>query len=71
MGKRNSCNVIYWSLVLGDSFHTLAPVNMYTQWYQLTAVYMYFSFYGAYVMIIFTVISYAMPILRGRPHGNS
>jgi nitric oxide reductase subunit B len=22
-------------------------------------------------MIIFTVVSYAMPILRGRPHGNS
>jgi len=52
-------------------FHTLAPVNMYTHGTQLTAAHGHLSFYGAYVMIIFTVISYAMPILRGRPHGNS
>jgi len=51
-------------------FHTLAPVNMYTHGTQLTAAHGHLSFYGAYVMIIFTVISYAMPILRGRPHGN-
>jgi nitric oxide reductase subunit B len=52
-------------------FHTLAPVNMYTHGTQLTAAHGHLSFYGAYVMIVFTVISYAMPILRGRPHGNS
>jgi len=52
-------------------FHTLAPVNMYTHGTQLTAAHGHLSFYGAYIMIIFTVISYAMPILRGRPHGNS
>ena len=52
-------------------FHTLAPVNMYTHGTQLTAAHGHLSFYGAYVMIIFTMISYAMPILRGRPHGNS
>ena len=51
-------------------FHTLAPVNMYTHGTQLTAAHGHLSFYGAYVMIIFTVVSYAMPILRGRPHGN-
>jgi len=51
--------------------HTLAPVNMFTHGTQLTAAHGHLSFYGAYVMIIFTVISYAMPILRGRPHGNS
>ncbi len=51
--------------------HTLAPVNMYTHGTQLTAAHGHLSFYGAYVMIVFTVISYAMPILRGRPHGNS
>jgi len=50
--------------------HTLAPVNMFTHGTQLTAAHGHLSFYGAYVMIIFTVISYAMPILRGRPHGN-
>ena len=51
--------------------HTLAPVNMFTHGTQLTAAHGHLSFYGAYIMIIFTVISYAMPILRGRPHGNS
>jgi nitric oxide reductase subunit B len=50
--------------------HTLAPVNMFTHGTQLTAAHGHLSFYGAYVMIIFTMISYAMPILRGRPHGN-
>jgi len=52
-------------------FHTLAPVNMFTHGTQLTAAHGHLSFYGAYVMIVFTVISYAMPILRGRPYGNS
>ncbi len=51
--------------------HTLAPVNYFTHGTQLTAAHGHLSFYGAYIMIIFTVISYAMPILRGRPHGNS
>lgn len=51
--------------------HTLAPVNMFTHGTQLTAAHGHLSFYGAYIMIVFTVISYAMPIIRGRPHGNS
>jgi len=51
--------------------HTLAPVNFFTHGTQLTAAHGHLSFYGAYIMIIFTVISYAMPILRGRLHGNS
>ena len=50
--------------------HTLAPVNMFTHGTQLTAAHGHLAFYGAYVMIIFTIISYAMPILRGRPYGN-
>jgi len=50
--------------------HTLAPVNFYTHGTQLTAAHGHLAFFGAYVMICFTMISYAMPILRGRPHGN-
>lgn len=50
--------------------HTLAPINYYTHGTQLTAAHGHLSFFGAYVMIVFTMISYAMPILRGRPHGN-
>ncbi|MDD2789848.1 MAG: cbb3-type cytochrome c oxidase subunit I [Sulfurimonas sp.] len=51
--------------------HTLAPVNYYTHGTQLTAAHGHLSFFGAYVMIVFTMVSYAMPILRGRPHGNN
>ncbi|MFC2073228.1 cbb3-type cytochrome c oxidase subunit I [Campylobacterota bacterium] len=51
--------------------HTLAPVNFFTHGTQLTAAHGHLSFFGAYIMILFTIISYAMPIMRGRPHGNS
>jgi len=46
--------------------HTLAPVNYYTHGTQITAAHGHMAFYGAYVMINLTIISYAMPILRGR-----
>ncbi len=46
--------------------HTLAPVNYYTHGTQITAAHGHMAFYGAYVMINLAIISYAMPILRGR-----
>jgi nitric oxide reductase subunit B len=46
--------------------HTLAPVNYYTHGTQLTAAHGHLAFYGAYVMVVLTMISYAMPILQGR-----
>lgn len=46
--------------------HTLAPVNYYTHGTQITAAHGHMAFYGAYVMINLTIISYAMPLLRGR-----
>ena len=46
--------------------HTLAPVNFYTHGTQLTAAHGHMAFYGAYVAVVLTMISYAMPILRGR-----
>ena len=46
--------------------HTLAPVNYYTHGTQITAAHGHMAFYGAYVMIVLTMISYAMPILRGQ-----
>ncbi len=51
--------------------HTLAPINYYTHGSQVTAAHGHMAFYGAYVMIVITMISYAMPIMRGRPNGNS
>ena len=45
--------------------HTLAPVNYYTHGTQLTAAHGHLAFYGAYAMIVMTLMSYAMPRLRG------
>jgi nitric oxide reductase subunit B len=46
--------------------HTLSPVNYYTHGTQITAAHGHMAFYGAYVMINLAIISYAMPLLRGR-----
>jgi nitric oxide reductase subunit B len=46
--------------------HTLAPVNFYTHGSQITAAHGHMAFYGAYVMVVLTMISYTMPIMRGR-----
>ncbi len=51
--------------------HTLAPVNFYTHGTQITAAHGHMAFYGAYVMIVLTMISYAMPMMRGRAAANS
>jgi nitric oxide reductase subunit B len=46
--------------------HTLAPVNFYTHGTQITAAHGHMAFYGAYVMVVITLMSYAMPLMRGR-----
>ena len=46
--------------------HTLAPINYYTHGSQITAAHGHLAFYGAYVLINITMISYAWPILQGR-----
>lgn len=51
--------------------HTLAPVNYFTHGSQLTAAHGHLAFFGAYAMVVMCIISYAMPIMRGRPQGNS
>ncbi|SFC01394.1 cbb3-type cytochrome c oxidase subunit I [Pseudoalteromonas denitrificans] len=51
--------------------HTLAPVNFYTHGTQITAAHGHMAFYGAYVMIVLTIISYAMPKLRGIGESSS
>ncbi len=50
--------------------HTLAPVNYYTHGTQITAAHGHMAFYGAYVMVVLTIISYAMPIMRGQQAAN-
>lgn len=46
--------------------HTLSPVNYYSHGTQITAAHGHMAFYGAYVMVVLTIISYAMPLMRGR-----
>ena len=51
--------------------HTLAPVNFYTHGTQITAAHGHMAFYGAYVMVVLTMISYTMPLMRGRQANNN
>jgi len=51
--------------------HTLEPVNFYTHGTQITAAHGHMAFYGAYVMIVLTMISYSMPIMRGQIAANA
>ena len=46
--------------------HTLSPINFYTHGTQVTAAHGHLAFYGAYVLVVIAMISYAMPVLRGR-----
>ena len=46
--------------------HTLAPVNYLTHGTQITASHGHMAFYGAYAMVVMTMISYSMPLMRGR-----
>jgi nitric oxide reductase subunit B len=46
--------------------HTLSPINYYTHGTQITAAHGHMAFYGAYVLINLTMISYAMPLMSGR-----
>lgn len=46
--------------------HTLPQVNMYTHGTLVTAMHGHLAFWGAYGMIVFAFISYALPNLTGR-----
>ena len=67
---------IYWTLgsaivsfvgagLLGLA-HTLPAVNMYTHGTLVTAMHGHLAFWGAYGMIVFAMIAYAMPMMTGR-----
>ena len=50
--------------------HTLSFVNYYTHGSQITAAHGHMAFYGAYAMIVMTIMSFAMPKLRGIGEAN-
>lgn len=51
--------------------HTLPQVNMYTHGTLVTAMHGHLAFWGAYGMIVFAMISYALPQLTGRKLYNT
>lgn len=55
---------------IGGFVQTLTPINYYTHGTQLNVAHAHLTFYGAYAMINLTMISYAMPILRGLTANN-
>ena len=46
--------------------HTLPQINMWTHGTLVTAMHGHLAFWGAYAMINFAMIAYAMPLLTGR-----
>ena len=46
--------------------HTLPSVNLYTHGTLVTAMHGHMAFWGAYGMIVFSIIAYAMPNMTGR-----
>lgn len=68
---------LYWSLgcavlsFVGAGFlgmaHTLPQVNIWTHGTLVTAMHGHMAFWGAYAMIVFAMIMYAMPLMTDRP----
>ena len=47
--------------------HTLPQVNLYTHGTLVTAMHGHLAFWGAYAMLVLAILTYAMPLLTGRP----
>ena len=65
-----SATVAFFGAGVWGFMHTLSFVNYYTHGTQVTAAHGHLAFYGAYVMMVLGVITYAMPQLRGRQPFN-
>lgn len=46
--------------------HTLPQINLWTHGTLVTAMHGHLAFWGAYAMIVFAMIAYAMPLMTGR-----
>ncbi|HHO52058.1 MAG TPA: nitric-oxide reductase large subunit [Deltaproteobacteria bacterium] len=81
-GRRHDNRVaLFWSVgcgvlsfvgagVLGFA-HTLPSVNLYTHGTLVTAMHGHLAFWGAYAMLVFGMISYALPEMTGRKFFDS
>lgn len=65
------CSVVgFLGAGLWGFMHTLSAINYYTHGSQITAAHGHLAFYGAYVLVVIAMISYAMPTLRGFEANN-
>ncbi|MBT3236189.1 MAG: nitric-oxide reductase large subunit [Bdellovibrionales bacterium] len=81
-GQRNHPNqmALTWTIgcaiisFVGAGFlgfaHTLPQVNMYTHGTLVTAMHGHMAFWGAYAMLVLSIITYALPNLTGRKLAN-
>jgi len=51
--------------------HTLPQVNLYTHGTLVTAMHGHLAFWGAYAMIVFAIMTYALPQMTGRKLWNN
>lgn len=65
-----SAAVAFFGAGVWGFMHTLSFVNYYTHGTQVTAAHGHLAFFGAYVMMVLAIITYAMPQLRGRQPFN-
>lgn len=65
-----SATVAFFGAGVWGFLHTLHGVNFYTHGTQVTAAHGHLAFYGAYVAINLAVMSYVLPVIRGRDPYN-
>ena len=65
-----AATVAFFGAGVWGFLHTLHGVNYYTHGTQITAAHGHLAFFGAYVSVNLAIISYAMPILKGRDPYN-
>jgi nitric oxide reductase subunit B len=65
-----SATVAFFGAGVWGFLHTFHGVNFYTHGTQITAAHGHLAFYGAYVAMNLAIITYAMPLLRGRAPYN-
>ena len=65
-----AATVAFFGAGVWGFMHTLHGVNYYTHGTQITAAHGHLAFFGAYVSVNLAIITYAVPILRGRDPYN-
>ena len=65
------CSVLaFFGAGVWGFLHTLAPINYLTHGTQVTPAHGHLAFFGAYVALNLTIMTYAFPLLKGREPYN-